>query len=274
MKNIVWLASYPKSGNTWFRLFLQVLLTNTKLNINTVDSTWHFGDKKIVEDALDLESDYLSPSKVDEFRRLAYQYYAEQTSKTIFVKIHDAYTYSAYDHLQIVPTVVSKSVIYIVRNPLDVSLSWANHNGSTAEFTINQMLNSNCRLSSKIGFQYPQMIGTWSRHIDTWISQQDIPVHIVKYEDMKSKPFETFKSAVNSIGLIYTDEEIRKAINQTTFSKLKDQERTNGFRENINSESSFFFRGEVGRWKNELTSEQIDKIIEANYEMMKRFGYI
>ena len=125
----------------------------------------------------------------------------------------------------------------------------------------------------KTAQQYYQLMGTWAMHAASWMNQKAIPVHFIRYEDMKTKSFETFKAAAVQMKLSYSDETILKAIEACDFKKLKQQEESKGFKEKQISASAFFFKGETGRWKTELTKEQIKKIMNVNESMMKRFGY-
>lgn len=274
--NIIWLASYPKSGNTWFRSFLTALLNQGEIDINKMETDGIFSGKEFVESILDLCTDDLRPREFESFRKIAFIYKAQEAKKESFVKIHDAYTYSKWDGLPLIPAEGSLVALYIIRNPLDVVLSLANHTGLNIEETIRNFIN--CEEGAfikkeKKANQYYQLMGTWAMHASSWMSQKDIPVHIIRYEDMKAKPFETFKAAVVQMQLDYSDEAILKAIEASDFKKLKQQEEIKGFKEKAIPSSAFFFKGETGRWKKELTKEQIQKIMTVNESMMKRLGY-
>ncbi len=274
--NIIWLASYPKSGNTWFRSFLTALLNQGEVDINKMGTDGIFSDKGYIERILDLSTDDLRPVEFEALRKIAFSYKAQEAKKEIFVKIHDAYTYSRWDSLPLIPASGSRVALYLVRNPLDVVLSLANHTGFTIEDTIEKYIN--CEegafvKKSKAGQQYYQLMGTWSMHASSWLNQKEIPVHVIRYEDMKAEPFETFKATVLKMQLNYSDDEILKAIEATDFKKLKLQEQNKGFKEKQIPSSAFFFKGETGRWKKELTQEQIKKIMIVNESMMKRLGY-
>ncbi len=274
---IVWLASYPKSGNTWLRLFLSVLLKSNEFNINTIETDGIFSNKTILEDILDLESDYLNPEEIESFKRITFSYLSAKGNKLHYYKIHDAFTFSEINGLPIVPEMASKLAIYLVRNPLDVALSLANHLNITIDIAIDRyMTNDKGAFGKKINTskkQFYQRLSTWSIHVESWLKYPSFPVHFIRYEDMKAQPFETFKSAVNAIGLQVTDDQIQTAIEATTFEKLKKQEEENGFNEKIWATNSFFFKGQVGRWKEELTEQQIEKIRNINEPMMRHFGY-
>lgn len=277
-KQIVWLASYPKSGNTWFRSFLTALLKEKEVDLNQMATDGIFSDKNYVENILDLNADYLSRTQIESYQRIAFSYLSETSKKQLFIKIHDAFTFSKNDGLPLVPEQPTQIAIYFVRNPLDVALSLANHIGKSVEKAIDKYIvnpsGGFVSLQNSANNQFHQPLGTWSMHVESWLSKPSFPVHFMRYEDMKEKSFETFKAAIQAIGLNYSDDQINFAIEETKFEKLQKKEQEKGFKEKQNPTSSFFFKGQVGRWKEELTTEQIEKIITTNEPMMRRFGYL
>lgn len=277
-KNLVWLASYPKSGNTWFRSFLTVLLKNQQIDLNKMVTDGIFSGKNFVENILDVHADYLTERQIELYQRLAFTYLSETSSKKLYIKIHDAFTLSEIDKLPLIPEAPSACAVYFVRNPLDVTLSLANHIGKPLDYTIEKyMVNPKGGIVGKRSSpsnQFHQSLGTWSMHAESWLTKPNFPVHFIRYEDMKEKTFETFKAAVQAIGLEVSNEQIQFAIEETQFEKLQKKEEENGFKENQNFTSNFFFKGEVGRWKQELTAEQIGKISHVNEPMMRHFGYL
>lgn len=274
--NIIWLASYPKSGNTWFRSFLTALLNQGQIDINKMETDGIFSSKEYIESILDLSTDDLRPRELESFRKIAFVFKAQEAKKELFVKVHDAYTFSRWNGQPLIPASGSRVALYLIRNPLDVVLSLANHTGLKIEDTIDKYMN--CEEGAfikkgKTAQQYYQLMGTWAMHASSWINQKDIPVHVIRYEDMKVNAFETFREAVLKMQLDYSDEAILNAIEACDFNKLKQQEENKGFKEKAAPSSAFFFKGETGRWKKELTKEQIRKIMTVNELMMKRYGY-
>ncbi|GAB3521487.1 sulfotransferase family protein [Emticicia fontis] len=274
---IVWLASYPKSGNTWFRSFLSALLTNEAVDINKMVTNGIFSAKCFSEETLDFNADYLTQRQVEYFQRITFSYLAAKSDKLLYFKIHDAFTFSEIDGLPLIPESPSKLAIYLVRNPLDVVLSLANHVGISIDQTIDKFIinpsGAFSRLRNSYQNQFYQPLGTWSMHVESWLKIPSFPVHFMRYEDMKAKPFETFKSAVNAIGLQADDKQIEQAIEATEFEKLQKQEQEKDFKEKSKPATTFFFKGKVDRWKEELTLQQIEKIRNANEPMMRHFGY-
>lgn len=276
-KQIVWLASYPKSGNTWFRSFLTALLKEKEVDLNHMATDGIFSGKNYMENILDLNSDYLSRQQIEVYQRIAFIHLSAKSKKRLFIKIHDAFTISENDVQPLIPENPTQIALYFVRNPLDVALSLANHIGSPVEKAIEKYI-----INPKGGFatiqntannQFHQPLGTWSMHVESWLEKPSFPVHFMRYEDMKEKPFETFKTAVQAIGLEVSDERIQFAIEETQFEKLQKKEQEKGFKEKQIPTSSFFFKGQVGRWKEELSHKQIETIREINEPMMRRFGY-
>ena len=274
--NIIWLASYPKSGNTWFRGFLTALLNHGEVDINKMEADFVFSGKDYIENILDVCTDDLKIKEFELFRKIAFIHYAQELKKEAFIKVHDAYSHSRWNGFSLIPDEGTRLALYFIRNPLDVVLSLANHSGCSIDVTIDRFIN--CEegafiKKNKTAPQFYQLLGTWSMHVDSWCCQTKIPVHVIRYEDMKSSPFETFKEAVLQMQLNYSDEAITNAIASCDFNNLKEQEQNKGFKEKQIYSSAFFFKGEAGRWKKELSIDQIQKIMSVNEKMMKRYGY-
>jgi hypothetical protein len=277
MSKVVWLASYPKSGNTWMRTFLWALKNKGPLNLNRISTGGIFSGKQILEQALDVNPDWLHPEEIDRLQRVAYRHHFEVSKQQLIVKIHDAYTMSPWDGLPRIPLSSDHLVVYIVRNPIDVVPSFANHSSKDYDSIIEKSLNNpKGGLSMKAGWgnQFAQPMGTWSMHVESWLDQRVAPVHLVRYEDMKTNPFQTFKGVVMAMQLSHSDEEIQHAIERTRFDVIKELEEKQGFREKANPDSSFFFHGRVGRGKEVLNQKQIDQVVKIHSSMMERLEYV
>lgn len=272
-KNIIWLASYPKSGNTWFRSFLSSLLHEKEVDINDIEEGKIFSRRNIFENTLDIDSTLLSEDEIRKFQPLVFQHSCELSDKKLFYKIHDAFIKNS-EGITNVPENSTHCAVYFVRNPLDVVISFANHNGSTIDTSINNMGNSRFLLGSETGHQFLQPLMSWSGHYESWVNNPIFPVHVVRYEDMLNDTFNVFKYIIEKIGLNYLDETIRVAIEATSFEKLKKQEEESGFKEKNPKSPKFFKNGKSGTWKGKLTESQIDKILTEHAEVMKKLGYL
>lgn len=279
MKNIIWLASYPKSGNTWFRIFLNNLLCkgDEPFDINTITSTNGIASsREFFDQFCALESSELTLNEIDQLRPEVYQVISTEATKTLFIKVHDAYTYLP-DNKPLFPSSVTKGVVYIIRNPLDVTVSFANHQNCSVQKSIELMANNKYCLSNNkksCSTQLRQKLLSWDNHAKSWVSAQNIPMHVMRYEDMKLNTLETFASTVNFMGLKYSVYEIEKAINKSKFEDLQKQEIEKGFKEKTPKAKIFFRKGEIGNWRKHLNREQVETIIKNHKGSMLKHGYL
>jgi len=280
MKRIVWLASYPKSGNTWFRIFLSHLIMDHDLhfvNVNNQLYTPISSAREILERYTGFESSLLTHDEVDILRREVYLREAEEYGgRFLFKKCHDAY-FKAPDGEWMFPAEATKCCIYLIRNPLDVAVSLSFHNGAGMDQAVSQMNASGYGLCSGTDFcpnQLRQRMGTWGEHAASWADAPGIQVHIMRYEDMKTDTVETFFKTIEFIGLKRVKEDVEKALDLSSMNKLKKYEQEYGFREKPANAKSFFRKGKTGDWQNQLTQDQVKSIIHINGDVMKRFGYL
>jgi len=278
MGGTIWLASYPKSGNTWFRVFLSNLLgeQDRPADINDLHSTPIASARGIFDDAVGIEASDLTPDEIDRLRPEVYEKLAADAEETLFMKVHDAYIL-VDGKTPLFPKSATKGAIYIIRNPLDVAVSFAHHSAWNYDRSISEMADEKaafCSKTKRLHNQLRQKLLTWSGHVLSWTEQTAFPVCVLRYEDMKESPAETFGRAVRFADLDHTDEQIEKALSMSTFEELKRQEGEKGFHEKSPASEMFFRKGEVGSWREELTDVQAERIIRDHRAVMERFGYV
>ena len=276
MKNIVWLASYPKSGNTWFRMFLANYQANRESPLLFSDIT----EASIASSAVDFEEQIglnpfeLTPDEVDLYRPELYRILSDNNPSDIqYKKVHDAYIRNEKD-APLFPAEVSRAAVYFVRNPLDVCVSYANYSASNVLKTVNLILNKEASLAGQKNGQLRQILLSWQEHYFSWSKQQQIPVCVVQYENMKRTPMEAFGGIIRFLGLEYNEERLYRSIVNSDFKLLQQMEKEGGFKEKMQKCKSFFWKGSIGNYKNYLSEEQIQNIINANFEAMLELGYI
>ncbi len=278
MKGIVWLASYPKSGNTWFRIFLENFQRDgdRPASINAL-STSIASIRRKFDEALGYDSGELTFDEVDRLRPEVYLHQAREAAETLFVKVHDAYTFLA-DGRPIFAPEATAGVLYFVRNPLDVAVSFAHHSGGEDyDKIVHKMGNANyssCDVTFSEQFQFRQKFLSWGAHALSWADAPGQRVMVVRYEDMKLKPEETFGGAARFVGLVDDPARLKKAIEFSRFEELRAQEEKAGFAEKMTAAKAFFRKGEIGSWRNVLNPEQVAKLIADHGEVMRRFGYL
>lgn len=279
MKRIVWLASYPKSGNTWFRTFLTNFLRNAAqpAHINDLDGGPISSARGPFDDAVGYDSGELTPDEVDALRPAVYLHLARRAKETLYCKCHDAYTFLP-DGRPLLPPEATQAALYFIRNPLDVCVSYAAHGGSTDyDRTIRTLGKPEACVSASQATepnQLRQRLLSWSRHVTSWSTAPGIPVQVIRYEDMKLTPEATFTAAVRFLGLPDQPERIRQAITFSRFEELQQQEQAGGFRERLPLAKVFFRKGSIGSWRDALSPDQAARVIADHADVMRQHGYL
>jgi hypothetical protein len=274
---IVWLASYPKSGNTWMRAFLTALLNPDKngLDINNMVPSTIASSRQLFDEMTGVSASDLLPDEIDRLRPSIYRQNAMESDELLYHKIHDAWIRLPGGE-PLIPADVTRAVIYIIRNPLDVAVSFAHHLQTSIDKTIDIMNNPDyafCDRRDRLANQLRQRLLTWSGHVKSWVDESGLNVLVMRYEDMSAQPEMAFTEAANFIGLQHSSAEIKASLELCDFLKLQKQEEEKGFSEKNARSPSFFRKGTVGDWRNELSKDQVNRIRGEHAEMMRRFGY-
>jgi aryl sulfotransferase len=279
MADIVWLASYPRSGNTWFRIFLANLLhpKSEPLNINDLPERNTIASaRETFDEITGLCAGILTPLQIEILRPRVYETLAAESPKRLFLKVHDAYTMTPEGE-PMMSRNATAGAIYIVRNPLDVAVSVAHHAAKSIDWAIEGMADEQRRLvrrSDCQGMQLTQKLLTWSGHVSSWLNAPGLPVHCVRYEDMQLRPMDTFLAAATFGGIACDTEAVRRAVMKSNFKELQAQELRSGFVERMPKTEVFFRQGKVGGWRQALTRTQVDRIVSDHGDMMSRLGYL
>lgn len=276
MGGIVWIASYPKSGNTWTRNFLHNLILggdadrphdiNAMVSLTTyeISARWYEG-------LLDKPLQDASAEEVMRVRHRAQQRIADDSDDLVFVKTHNALV--AQFGVPMINPRVTAGAIYVVRNPLDVAISYSHHLGLSLDETIEQMATPGIgtRNHETIAFE---AMGTWSEHVASWTRKPHQGLHIMRYEDMLAAPEATFGALADFLLLPHDKERLRRAIGLSSFERLREAEAESGFDEKPKMAERFFREGRAGQWREVLTPAQVDRIVESHRETMARFDYL
>jgi hypothetical protein len=279
MKRIVWLASYPKSGNTWFRAFLTNYRRDAGMpvSINDLLGAPIASARHPFDEALGYDSGELTHDEIDVLRPEFYRQQARAAREMVFYKVHDAYT-RLPDGSPLLPTDATIAALYFIRDPRDVAVSFAHHAGeSDCDARIKFMGDEDCALGAidaAESTQLRQRLSSWSRHVRSWVDDAECPVHVMRYEDMKQRPEEIFGAAVRFLELGYDAERVRRALDFSRFEEMQRQEERVGFAEKLPRAQSFFRAGQTGAWRLQLNPEQAARLVADHGEIMRRFGYL
>jgi hypothetical protein len=273
MGAIIWLASYPKSGNTWMRVFLHNLLINPAepVSINSAtrfcvgeSAASHFNqfDPRPLSQLTDQEIAQLRPKVQEHLTR----YFPD----SVFVKTHNYL--AEHEGFPLISLQYTAGAIYMIRNPLDVAISFAGHYGLEIEEAIEQMGHAGIGTPTT-DRNAQQVYGTWSLNVQSW-TQHSLPaLHVVRYEDMAHRSLKTFAGVAKFLGLDPPSKRLKRAIRNSSFDILKAQEDEHGFDEST-EHSRFFREGRAGQWKEALSEQQVRRVVSDHREQMERFGYV
>lgn len=277
MGDILWLASYPKSGNTWMRVLLANYLGDSAqpADINAIEGGPISSSRDWFDQATGVRAAALPPAVVERLRPEVYREAARSISETMRVKAHDAYVLTDTG-APLFPSDASRGAVYLVRDPRDVAVSSAHHAGTdvhAAALRLNDPGNTLARKS--VSRQLPQRMGTWSNHVRSWVDQEAIPVLVVRYEDLLADTSATFASVLKFAGHEPDADRVHRAVAHSALEKLQAQEGAGSFRERpVQNVGRFFRRGVAGGWRDELEPE-LARLIESEHrETMVRFGYL
>ena len=277
MNGIYWLASYPKAGNTWVR----ALLTNYRrdaaepAHLDELDGGWTASLRETFDEWSGIDSGDLTRQQIDHYRPLVYEQIAAVSLDECFLKTHEVYAYNA-DARPVMPKAATAGVIYVIRNPLDVAVSYAHHRHEPVDDTIRVMRQQDALLagSNRYTGQLPQRVGSWSRHVCSWVDEPGLNVHVVRYEDLAEHPVTAFTAIVRFAGMEVDAARVQKAVEFSRFERLQSQEAANGFKEKAPTAGAFFREGRVGAWRDRLTAAQVRQLVADHHDVMRRFGYL
>jgi hypothetical protein len=273
-RSIIWLASYPKSGNTWTRLFLANYLMNAQEPV-PINQAHRFamGDAvvKMYNRVAGREIDPQNLSLSLRLRDGVLRGIVANNADVNFVKTHNARV--APEKIELIPDRYTRSAIYILRNPLDMVLSYARHYGITQEDAANKIChpdNGNLPTETSVA----QYLSSWDMHVKSWMAYAPWKRLILRYEDLLDDPETHFAKVLDLVGVPVDKERLQRAIRFCSFDELSRQEEEQGFIERPEQSEKFFGKGQKDQWKTDLDPALAEMIRAKMGETMKRYGYL
>lgn len=168
---------------------------------------------------------------------------------------------------------VTSGAVYLVRNPLDVAISFAAFRGIPLDRAIADMAMTGFGNSTNEKTVY-WVSGSWSENVQSWTETADPTVLVLRYEDILADPAARFAEAARHILLEPTAGQVAEAVALSSFDRLKGIEKSRGFSERPASAREFFRKGNAGQWRSALSKAQVDRIVADHEAQMARFGYL
>ena len=278
---IIWLASYPKSGNTYLRCFLASYFFSD-------DGKFEFDQLLKIHQFPNLKfSKFKSESKVQASQNWIYNQNSFFNKNDLnIVKTHNCLT--PFENNEFTTNNETLGAIYIVRDPRNVITSLTNHYSLSYEEAFNYMIDDNASLlqaSYENDFSNFTNLNSWSNHYKSWKNNTDFKTLFIKYEDFESRKEETFLSIINFINKLKNinsnidENKFLNSIKSTNFSNLKNKEKNEGFSESMYSQKTgkkvnFFNLGFNNRWQKILPNNIKEKIYSKFNDELVELGYL
>ncbi len=272
---LVWLASYPRSGSTWLRVLLARFLANsTDLKpIADVLTAMHNVmpvHPEVFEELTALESSDLTFDEIDTLRPGTYRSWASLASERLYCTTYNRFR-TTRAGVSLFPLDVTFASVYLVRNPLDVAVSWKFYAGKSTFDESIAVLSDSAFAMSYPKFGLPERIGAWSRHVESW-RNAPFPVLVVRYEDLLADTATTFADIVRFLGLDCGDaDRLRRTVQHSSFDVMKKQEQEVPW--DRLATASHLRAGRAGDWRKHLSPGQAKEVLRAHGPTMASCGY-
>jgi hypothetical protein len=274
MRRIHWIASYPKSGNTWVRAIVECIVHPERpLDINalgrTAPSFARLTQKYVERNGIGVPAS--APGEVRRWWTPVQREICEAADDEIFLKTHNVA--AKFDSGPFPDPASSAGAIYILRDPRDVALSYAHHYKYTLGLAVVALCTSSAFNIKQEQPGLTELLMSWGEHVQGWTSLKACPLLVLRYEDLLADP----AAAVRQIGEfldkpLFPDQAAAIAA-ATSFDQLQGQEKTHGFNESVRRDG-FFRAGTAGQWRDHADPSVFQPLLDKNARMMRKHGYL
>lgn len=281
---IFWIASYPKSGNTWLRTLLVSYYFSKDGNFNQLllKNIDQFPEKQYFKDF------NYNPKIITDTSKfwISAQERINLDKKIRFFKTHNIL--GSINRNNFTNKKNTIGCIYIVRDPRNVITSLKNHYDFTYDQALAAMLNENYYIfesEERNDYGNFQLLSSWEKNYQSWKAQKIFPIKFVRYEDLLNETFNVFKEIIEFVNKTFylknnfEKQKAQKSIQTTTFLKLKSMEKKEGFIESVfskkeNKKIPFFHLGAENDWKKILDKPYQSKLNSQFEVSLKELKYI
>ena len=280
---IIWISSYPKSGNTWLRSLLSnyFFSKDGSFNFDLIKQIDSFPNPKFFKNYSDK---FEKPEDTSKYW-ITEQEKINSTNKIFFFKTHNALC--KINGNKFTDQKNTLAAIYVVRDPRNVVTSISNHYQINIEEALNFMKDKKRGIIEKEDKRYTgfQPLLSWDLHVRSWTENILYPTLIIKYEDLISDASSTFEKVLNFIKKVTNSNneidkvKLQKCVINCGFSNLQNMEKKEGFNESMidkktGNKIAFFNLGKKNNYKEILEENMINEINSCFNNELKKFKYI
>jgi aryl sulfotransferase len=276
--HLILIASYPKSGNTWVRLFFENLLRDegTPVSINDIRSgSYGFERRRLFDSEAPAEAADLLPDEMENLLPGVYAQWAIDASGPLLVKVHDQARRTPAGPWLFPPEHV-RAVLYLARHPFDVAVSYAHHLNIPVAQSVEHLCSED-HVIAGVGRSLPLPLaerpGSWNSNVGSWLDLDCYPVTLMRYEDLYSNPLGAFARLAEAASIRVPEDKIALSVAATRFERLKSEEQVHGFREGHPASPAFFRSGRPQTWRGVLDDTLRERLVSCCAPAMDRLGY-
>jgi hypothetical protein len=273
---IAWIASYPKSGNTWIRAFvhcLNMLAAGRQLEsgyLDEIDQTVLMigALTRAIEQVTGKPREQLTFSDAAASRPAAEARIAAGRKGLVLIKTHTVR--AVFEGAPTIDPRLTVGAVYVVRDPFDVAVSLKHFLDCSQDQAIAIMNRKNFGGVASTQFE---IWGSWSENVLSWAEQPSPEVLVLRYEDLLGDPVRALAGVSRHLRMRVAPPQIVEATQKASFTNLRKAEGDGGFSERPESSERFFRSGRTGEGRRSLTRAQMKAIVEEHGATMERFGY-
>ncbi len=267
MAKIVWLASYPRSGNTWTLIMLNELIQCGAANLTLAVGA----ERLTLERWAGLDFEELGANAQNAARAAAWSDISDEADGLVVSKLHDRWSDAELGG--VIPSEATHGVIHVVRHPEDVAASLGPFLGLGIDETIDLMADDTCTFGGAELPHVTQDLGSWSGHAESWL-ESGLPVLTVAYEALIADPVRSLGEMATHMGLTVSPDDLSLAVEASSFDALQSNEDRFGSGTPAGATDRYFRRGKAGSGAKELSIEQRTRIGADHQATMRRLGYV
>jgi hypothetical protein len=271
---IHWIASYPKSGNTWVRAIVDRIVSPERpMDINALgDTAPSFA--KLTQDHVRAHRIALSASAPGEVRRYwtpVQRQLCEAAGRDVFLKTHNIA--ARFDSGRFPDPESTAAALYVVRDPRDVVLSYAYHYKMPLGMAVMALCTSSAHNIKQATLGMTELLMSWGEHVQGWTSLKGCPLLVLRYEDLLADPAAGVSKIATFLDRPRSADQVAEIVAATAFDRLKGQEQERGFKESVRPEG-FFRAGVADQWREIEDQRVFVPLLEKHARVMRRHGYL
>jgi hypothetical protein len=274
MRRITWIASYPKSGNTWVRAIVDRIVDPERaFDINALGASAP-SFSRLTQQFVEDNGIALSGSAPGEVRRWwtpVQRQLCEAAGGPIFLKTHNVA--ARFDSGPFPDPGSTAGAIYILRDPRDVALSYAHHYKMTPGLAVVALCTSSAFNIKQEALGLTELLMSWGEHVQGWTSLKSCPLLVLRYEDLLSEPAAGVRAIATFLDKPLAADQVAEIVAATSFQALQGQEKTCGFNESVRSDG-FFRTGTAGQWRATPDQSVFAPLLNKHARIMKKHGYL